>query len=128
MTKLKLPMCSPSNMLHYHTSIQQALTAGLFMQVAYLQRTGEYLTIKDNQRVTLHPSSVIDHKPKWVIFEEFALTTQNYIRTVTVSRGEWLAEMAPHYFDLENFPECEAKAELELVYRQLAYQSTNVQR
>jgi len=125
MTKLKLPLCSPSNMLHYHSNIQQALTAGLFMQVAYLQRTGEYLTIKDNQRVTLHPSSVIDHKPKWVIFEEFALTTQNYIRTVTVTRGEWLAEMAPHYFDLENFPECEAKAELELVYRQLAYQSTN---
>lgn len=125
MTKLKLPLCSPSNMLHYHSNIQQALTAGLFMQVAYLQRTGEYLTIKDNQRVTLHPSSVIDHKPKWVIFEEFALTSQNYIRTVTVTRGEWLAEMAPHYFDLENFPECEAKAELELVYRQLAYRSTN---
>jgi len=125
MTKLRLPLCSPSNMLHYHSNIQQALTAGLFMQVAYLQRTGEYLTIKDNQRVTVHPSSVIDHKPKWVIFEEFALTTQNYIRTVTASRGEWLAEIAPHYFDLENFPECEAKAELELVYRQLAYQSTN---
>jgi len=26
-------------------------------------------------------------------------------------------EIAPHYFDLENFPECEAKHDLEAVYR-----------
>ena len=72
-----------------------ALTSAMYMQVAHLQRTGTYLTVKDNQIVYLHPGSVIEGKPQWVIFEEFALTSKNYIRTVTTTRGEWLVEMAP---------------------------------
>jgi pre-mRNA-splicing factor ATP-dependent RNA helicase DHX15/PRP43 len=100
--------------------IRKALTAGMFMQVAHRQRSGDYLTVKDNQIVYIHPSSVVDSRPDWVIFEEFALTTKNYIRTVTVTSVEWLVELAPHYFDLENFPDCEAKGELEHAYARLA--------
>merc|ERR1719199_221093 len=107
------------------TAIRMALTAGMFMQVAYLQRSGNYLTVKDNQIVYIHPSSVVTSKPQWVLFEEFALTTKNYIRTVSTTRVEWLVELAPHYYDLENFPECEAKAELELAYRRLAHSSSS---
>lgn len=102
------------------TEIRKALTAGTYMQVAFRQRTGEYLTAKDNQLVSIHPSSVVISRPEWVLFEEFALTTKNFIRTVTVTSVDWLVEMAPHYFDLENFPECEAKAELEQAYARLA--------
>ena len=103
-----------------YMDIRKALTAGMFMQVAHRQRSGDYLTVKDNQIVYIHPSSVVSSRPDWVIFEEFALTTKNYIRTVTVTSVEWLVELAPHYFDLENFPECEAKGELEHAYSQLA--------
>jgi pre-mRNA-splicing factor ATP-dependent RNA helicase DHX15/PRP43 len=102
------------------TDIRKALTAGMFMQVAFRERTGEYLTAKDNQAVSIHPGSVINSRPEWVIYEEFALTTKNFIRTVTVTSVDWLVELAPHYFDLENFPECEAKAELEQAYARLA--------
>lgn len=124
MTKLQLPLVTadPRGTGNFdYRAIRMALTAGMFMQVAYKQKQGNYLTVKDNQNVYIHPSSVIDSKPEWVIFEEFALTTKNYIRTVTVTNVDWLVEMAPHYFDLENFPECEAKAELELAYRRLAH-------
>lgn len=34
-------------------------------QVAHLERTGHYLTVKDNQMVYLHPSTCLDHKPEW---------------------------------------------------------------
>lgn len=34
-------------------------------QVAHLERTGHYLTAKDNQVVYLHPSTCLDHKPEW---------------------------------------------------------------
>ena len=104
-----------------YTAIREALTAGMFMQVAFKQRSGEYLTVKDNQKVWIHPSSGVIRNPTWVLFEEFALTTKNYIRTVTVTDVTWLIKVAPHYYDLENFPECEAKAELELAYRRLAH-------
>ena len=89
-------------------------------QVAHLERTGHYLTDKDNQVVSIHPSSVLDQKPPWLVFEEFVLTSKNFVRTVTSVRVEWLAEIAPHYFDLSNFPECEAKTELESVFRRMA--------
>jgi len=121
MTRLDIPLMTCRGKNGYDTNaIRMALTNAMYMQVAHLQRTGSYLTVKDNQIVYIHPSSSIDGRPEWVLFEEFALTSKNYIRTVTTTRGEWLVDMAPHYFDLENFPECEAKDALILEYKKLA--------
>lgn len=60
-------------------------------QVAHLERSGHYITVKDNQLVQLHPSTVLDHKPEWALYNEFVLTTKNFIRTVTDVKAEWLA-------------------------------------
>ncbi|KAJ1448204.1 P-loop containing nucleoside triphosphate hydrolase protein [Pelagophyceae sp. CCMP2097] len=116
--RLELPLVS-TDFAHpaYYTNLRKCVVAGMFMQVAHLERTGNYLTIKDNQVVAIHPSSVLDSKPQWVCFEEFVLTSKNYIRTVTAIDVRWLCETAPHYYDLTNFPKCEARNELERVYR-----------
>lgn len=103
----------------YYINIRKALVQGFFMQVAHLERTGQYLTIKDNQIVQLHPSTCLDHKPDWVIYNEFVLTTKNYIRTVTDVKPEWLLTHAPQYYDMNNFPQCEAKRQLELLQTRL---------
>ncbi|CAG9106521.1 unnamed protein product [Plutella xylostella] len=109
----------------YYINIRKALVNGFFMQVAHLERTGHYLTVKDNQVVQLHPSTCLDHKPDWVIYNEFVLTTKNYIRTVTDIKPEWLLKIAPQYYELNNFPQCEARRQLEFVQTRLesrAYQ------
>ncbi|XP_026333641.1 putative pre-mRNA-splicing factor ATP-dependent RNA helicase PRP1, partial [Hyposmocoma kahamanoa] len=109
----------------YYINIRKALVNGFFMQVAHLERTGHYLTVKDNQTVQLHPSTCLDHKPDWVIYNEFVLTTKNYIRTVTDIKPEWLLKIAPQYYELNNFPQCEARRQLELLQTRLeskAYQ------
>ncbi|KAL9328822.1 hypothetical protein ACSQ67_003825 [Phaseolus vulgaris] len=85
--------------------------------VAHLERTGHYLTVKDNQVVHLHPSNCLDHKPEWVIYNEHVLASCNFIQTVTDIRGEWLVDITPHYYDLSNFPHCEAKHVLEKLYK-----------
>ena len=59
------------------------------IKAAHHERTGHYLTVKDNQVVQLHPSTCLDHKPEWVIYNEFVLTTKNYIRTITDIKPEW---------------------------------------
>lgn len=64
------------------------------LQVAHLERTGHYLTVKDNQVVQLHPSTVLDHKPEWVLYNEFVLTTKNYIRTCTDIKPEWYVSLS----------------------------------
>jgi hypothetical protein len=50
--------------LHNHLSLHRVL---LGPQVAHLERTGFYLTMKDNQMVHLHPSTCLDHKPEWCV-------------------------------------------------------------
>ncbi|PPD86478.1 hypothetical protein GOBAR_DD16570 [Gossypium barbadense] len=118
MSRFNLKLCSTDfNSRDYYVNIRKAMLAGYFMQVAHLERTGHYLTVKDNQVVHLHPSNCLDHKPEWVIYNEYVLTSRNFIRTVTDIRGEWLVDIAPHYYDLENFPQCEAKRVLEKLYR-----------
>lgn len=100
----------------YYVNIRRALVEGFFMQTAHLERTGQYLTVKDNQIVGIHPSSCLDTKPEWVIYFEFVLTNKQYIRTVTSVRGEWLVDAAPQYFALDNFPDCQAKRALERLF------------
>ncbi|KAI7750756.1 hypothetical protein M8C21_013058 [Ambrosia artemisiifolia] len=91
MARFNLKLCSTDfNSRDYYINIRKAMLAGYFMQVAHLERTGHYLTVKDNQVVHLHPSNCLDHKPEWVIYNEYVLTSRNFIRTVTDVRGEWL--------------------------------------
>merc|ERR1711976_826209 len=120
MTKFNLPMVS--NEFHsrdYYPNIRKAITAGFFMQCACLERQGHYMTVKDNQVVQLHPSCGFGHKPEWVIYYEFVLTTKNFIRTCVEIEGEWLLQQAPTYFELDNFPAGEARNKLQRLERKL---------
>lgn len=107
------------NSREYYINIRKSLVTGFFMQIAHLERTGHYLTVKDNQVVQLHPSTCLDHKPEWVLYNEFVLTTKNYIRTCTDVKAEWLVRTAPNYYDMNNFPNCEAKRVLERIIERM---------
>lgn len=75
----------------YYTNIRRALVAGFFMQVAKKEGSSKtYKTVKDDQSVILHPSTVIQQDSEWLVYNEFVLTTKNYIRTVTSVKPEWL--------------------------------------
>ncbi|CAL5357756.1 unnamed protein product [Camellia sinensis] len=90
MVRFNLKQCSTDfNSRDYYINIRKVMLAGYFTQVAHLERTGHYFTVKDNQVVHLHPSNCLDHKPEWVIYNEFVLTSRNFIHTVTGVRGEW---------------------------------------
>jgi len=83
------------------------------MQVAHKEgEKGAYLTVKDNQVVNLHPSCGLETEPEWDLFNEFALTTRPYLRTVTYILPEWLLEYAAAYYDLKTFPDGETKRAL----------------
>ena len=90
--------------------------------MAHLEGKGRYLTIKDHQLVTIHPSSVLEHRPEWVLYNEFVLTNKNYVRTVTDIKGEWLVDTSTSvgksgYYDLANFPKGEARKALEKLHQ-----------
>ncbi|KAH9979420.1 pre-mRNA-splicing factor ATP-dependent RNA helicase PRP43 [Lactifluus volemus] len=98
----------------HYANIRRALVCGYFMQVAHKEgEKGSYLTVKDNQVVSLHPSCGLDTRPEWVLFNEFVLTTRPYIRTVTDIQPMWLLELAANYYDLSTFPNGETKRALQ---------------
>ncbi|KAH8601438.1 P-loop containing nucleoside triphosphate hydrolase protein [Bisporella sp. PMI_857] len=99
---------------NYYTNIRRALVAGFFMQIAKKEGTGKtYKTVKDDQTVMLHPSTVLGVDSEWVLYNEFVLTTKNYIRTVTSVKPEWLLDIAPNYYDLDTFSKGDIKTALQ---------------
>ncbi|KAK3686771.1 DEAH-box ATP-dependent RNA helicase prp43 [Vermiconidia calcicola] len=95
----------------YYENIRRALVAGFFMQVAKKDNK-TYTTVKDNQTVLLHPSTVLGQDSEWVIYNEFVLTAKNYIRTITAVKPEWLLDIGEAYYDLDGFPKGEVKSAL----------------
>ncbi|KAH7919672.1 P-loop containing nucleoside triphosphate hydrolase protein [Leucogyrophana mollusca] len=114
MERYEVELVSIQDPKKLYFAIRQALCCGFFMQVAHKEgEKGNYLTVKDNQVVGLHPSCGLDNQPEWVIFNEFVLTTRPYIRTVTEVRVEWLLEYATQYYDLSTFTDGETKRALQ---------------
>ncbi|CAK5277734.1 unnamed protein product [Mycena citricolor] len=113
MERFEIDLVSLSEPAKLYVQVRQALVCGFFMQVAHKEgEKGNYLTVKDNQVVGLHPSCGLETQPEWVIFNEFVLTTRPYIRIVTEVRPEWLLDYATNYFDLSSFPDSETKRAL----------------
>jgi len=104
----------------FHTGNKAIFDFLIYLEkIAHLQRSGNYLTVKDMQAVAIHPSSSIDHKPEFCLYHEFVLTTKNYIRTVSDVKGEWLLEIAPDYFKPSKIKGLETRKEFERIEREL---------
>ena len=110
----------------YCSNIEKCILEGFFMQTAHLQRAGHYMTLRDNQVVLIHPSTVLGYKPEWILYNEYVLTKKNYVRTVMEVKPEWLFEVSKDYFNLDDLIESEAKRSLVRVYKDLeAKKATN---
>jgi pre-mRNA-splicing factor ATP-dependent RNA helicase DHX16 len=92
--------------------IRKALTAGYFYNTAKLSSTGEYKTVKHAHTVYIHPSSVMardEEPPRWLLYHELAFTTKEYMRQVTDIKGQWLLEIAPHYYQAKEVEDSSTK-------------------
>ncbi|KAK0626926.1 pre-mRNA splicing factor ATP-dependent RNA helicase PRP43 [Immersiella caudata] len=107
-------MSTPFQDKDYYTNIRRALVSGFFMQVAMRESSNSkvYKTVKDDQLVMIHPSTVVQSPYDWVVYNEFVLTTKQYVRTVTNIKPEWLLEIAPIYYDIDTFEKGEIKSAL----------------
>ena len=84
-------------------AIKKSITSGFFPHSARLQKYGIYKTVKQSQNVRIHPGSGLAQVlPRWVVYHELVLTTKEYMRQVTEINPGWLAEIAPHYYQLKD--------------------------
>ncbi len=89
-----------------YTNVRKAITAGCFYNIAKLQKSGNYRTLKNPHSVHIHPSSsLFQVNPKWVVYHELVFTSQEFMREVVETEGTWLLEIAPHYYKSEDIIE-----------------------
>ncbi|KAJ3033033.1 ATPdependent RNA helicase [Rhizophlyctis rosea] len=84
-------------------ALRKCIVSGYFSQAARLEMDGSYRTVRDGERLYVHPGSCLYRRsPEWVVFHEVVETTKAYMRDITVIQAEWLTELAPHYYELKN--------------------------
>lgn len=94
--------------------IAKAMCSGYFYNTAKLARSGDYKTVKHQHTVFIHPSSVLiksaaESPPPWLMYHELAFTTKEYMRMILPIKGEWLAEIAPHYYTVNEVEDTRSK-------------------
>ena len=97
------------------TGICKAVASGFFYNSARLSIAGDSYRLSKNmsQTVYIHPWSVFfgseKTPPKWIIYYELVQTTKEYLRQVLEVKPEWLTEVAPHYFSLQDVQQIDSK-------------------
>lgn len=93
------PSSSPNDI----EAIKKAITSGFFYHTGKLQKNGSYRTVKNPQTVHIHPSSGLSEVlPRWVVYFELVNTTKEYMRQVIEIKPDWLVEIAPHYYKMQD--------------------------
>lgn len=67
---------------------------------AYLHHSGVYRTCRGNRELEIHPLSCLYtiRQPQYIVFCELLHTTKVFMKEITVIEGDWLTELAPHYY------------------------------
>eukprot|EP01061_Rhynchopus_euleeides_P027660 TRINITY_DN44986_c0_g1_i1.p1 TRINITY_DN44986_c0_g1~~TRINITY_DN44986_c0_g1_i1.p1 ORF type:complete len:1010 (+),score=478.20 TRINITY_DN44986_c0_g1_i1:191-3031(+) len=83
--------------------IRKAIVSGFFFHAAKRDPQDGYRTVSEDQIVYIHPSSSLFQKnPEWVIYHELVLTTKEYMREVMAIEPQWLPELAPSFFKVND--------------------------
>ncbi|KFP34349.1 Putative ATP-dependent RNA helicase DHX33, partial [Colius striatus] len=94
--KLSMPITSSRSDT---SNIRRCLAHSLFMNAAELQPDGTYRALGSQQRVAIHPSSVLFHcQPACVVYDGLLHTNKCYMRDLCVVDADWLYDAAPDYF------------------------------
>lgn len=95
--RLGVPIVSAKGQLE---PILKCICAGLFPNAVYLHFSGTYRTVRGDEPVHIHPTSVLYTlpQPQWLLFTEIIHTHQVHIRDLTVVDPKWLQELAPHFY------------------------------
>ncbi|CAM43329.1 putative pre-mRNA splicing factor ATP-dependent RNA helicase [Leishmania braziliensis MHOM/BR/75/M2904] len=90
--------------LEFANDVRRAIVKGYFTKVALsLPTKHQFMTLKDDVKCLLFPSTYLNRRPKFVVFNELVLTSNTYIRTVTAVSEDWLLESSPSYFAQDEF-------------------------
>ncbi|XP_011841823.1 PREDICTED: putative pre-mRNA-splicing factor ATP-dependent RNA helicase DHX32 [Mandrillus leucophaeus] len=126
--RIELPYAEPAfGSKENCLNIKKALLSGYFMQIARdVDGSGNYLMLTHKQVAQLHPLSgysVTKKMPEWVLFHQFSISENNYIRITSEISPELFMQLVPQYY-FSNLPPSESKDILQQVMDHLSPMST----
>ncbi|KAM4851724.1 putative pre-mRNA-splicing factor ATP-dependent RNA helicase DHX32 isoform 1-T2 [Thomomys bottae] len=126
--RIELPYAEPAfGSKENNLNIKKALLSGYFMQIARdVDGAGNYLMLTHKQVAQLHPLStysITKRMPEWVLFHQFSISENNYIRVTSAISPELFMQLAPQYY-FSNLPPSESKDLLQQVVDRLSPLST----
>jgi pre-mRNA-splicing factor ATP-dependent RNA helicase DHX38/PRP16 len=83
--------------------IRKCICAGYYHQAAKYKGSGEYINLRTNLGVQLHPTSALyaGHPPDYVVYHELMLTSKVYVSTVTAVDPHWLADLGGVFYSVK---------------------------
>jgi ATP-dependent RNA helicase DDX35 len=81
--------------------IRKCVISGLFANAAQLQPDGSYKSIRGGKDLSIHPNSSLfkGTLPEWIVYGELIYTSKPFANQCTPVTVEWLAEIAPTFFE-----------------------------
>lgn len=83
--------------------IRKCVCSGYYHQAAKYKGSGEYINLRTNLAVQLHPTSALyaGHPPDYVVYHELILTAKVYVSTVTAVDPHWLADLGGVFYSIK---------------------------
>ena len=83
--------------------IRKCICSGYYHQAAKYKGSGEYINLRTNLGVQLHPTSALyaGHPPDYVVYHELVLTSKIYVSTVTAVDPHWLADLGGVFYSIK---------------------------
>ena len=83
--------------------IRKAICSGYYHQAAKYKGSGEYINLRTNLGIQLHPTSALyaGHPPDYVVYHELILTSKVYVSTVTAVDPHWLADLGGVFYSIK---------------------------
>lgn len=80
-------------------AIRKAIAAGYFFNIATMDKSGSYKTVKNRHTVQIHPNSCLyEQIPRWLIYYQIVSTSREFMREVIIIESSWISEVAPHFY------------------------------
>ncbi|RDA94201.1 hypothetical protein CP533_6539 [Ophiocordyceps camponoti-saundersi (nom. inval.)] len=82
--------------------IRRCVCSGYYHQAAKYRGSGEYINLRTNVAVQLHPTSALyaGHPPDYVVYHELVLTSKVFVSTVTAVDPHWLADLGGVFYSV----------------------------
>lgn len=84
--------------------IRKCICSGYFHQAARVRGLGEYMNLRTNVTMQLHPTSALygqGYLPDYVIYHELVLTSKQFMSTVTAVDPYWLADLGGVFYSVK---------------------------